>query len=214
MATNPHFRLYEQSTEQDLSHDLVEEVIQMAGMDVYYIKTESVSSPDFDRLFGENRFEKLDDCYLIEMYPRNIEMPFGGGGDLFSKMGLTMNQQITFEVAYRRFEKVVGSRPREGDYIFLPAFTPREMNDVFRVMYVETDDIEWHPQGTILKYIIKCERSSFSHQEINTGIENLDFSVPPELNMGKNDPNNDSNLIQELGDVFIDFDEAHPFGKP
>lgn len=212
MATNPYFRVYEQASEQDLSHDLVEEVIQMAGMDVYYIKTESVSSPEFDVLFGENRFEKLRDCYQIEMYPRNIEMPFGGG-DLFTKMGLSMNQQVTFEVAYRRFESVVGTRPREGDYIFLPALTPREMNDVFKVMYVETDDVEWNPQGTILKYVIKCERSSFSHQEIDTGIEGLDFSIPPELNLGKNDPNNDSDKIQELTEIFVDFDESHPFGR-
>lgn len=213
MATNPYFRNMTQKNEQDLSHDLVTEIIQMTGMDVYYIKMESVKSPDFDVLFGENRFEKLQDCFLIEMYPRNFEMPYEGN-DLYSKLGLTMNRQVTFEVGYRRIEQVIGSRPREGDYIFIPAVTEREMSDIFKIMYVETDDIEWNPQGTILKYVLKCDQATFGHQELETGIANIDFSVPAFAETTNGDPNAHNDLMQNLGNMFIDFDETHPFGKP
>lgn len=212
---NPYFNTMRQSSEQNLSHDLVEEIIQMTGIDVYYIKVESISDPDFDRLFGENRFEKLRDTFVIEMYPRNFEQPYDGG-DLYSKLGLTSNIRIIFEAAYRRFESVVGGRPREGDYIFLPVLTERSMAVIFKIMHVDVDDVEWNPQGTILKYTISCELSSFAHQDIETGIGAIDFSIPNGYNDTdlSGDVNADNNILQELGDMLINFDEEHPFGRP
>ena len=214
MATNPYFKNMYQHNEQNLSHDLVEEFIQLAGMDVYYMKVEQLDSKDFDALFGQNRFEVLKDATPIEMYLRNFEQPYMGF-DMYGQVGVSLNTQIVFEVGYRRFESMFdGMRPREGDYIFIPASTPREMNDMFKIMYVETDDEHWNPQGTILKYILKCERATFAHQELKTGVEDIDYSVDPEMAELKGDPNADNELIQELGDMFIDFDEGHPFGKP
>lgn len=210
---NPYFKNMRETSEIDLSHSLVEEVIQLTGMDVYYIKSEQVSSPDFDTIFGENRFEQLNTANLIEMYPRNFEMPFNGG-DLFTKFGVSMNQQITFEVAYRRFERVIGGRPREGDYIFIPATTPREMNDIFKIQFVDTDDEVYNPQGTILKYVIKCERANFTHQELATGVARIDNSMPSNSNELEGDREADNEALKELSDMFLNFDEQHPFGNP
>lgn len=201
------------SNEQDLSHSLIEEIIQMAGIDVYYIKVENLKSEQWDILFGENRFEVLRDARLIEMYPVNFENPYMGG-DLYEKLGLTMNQQITFEVAYRRFEQEFdGMRPREGDYIFIPAATEREMNDMFRIMYVETTEPNWYQQGTILRYTLKCERATYGHQELKTGVEGIDYSVGPGMADLQDDANADNEIIQDLTDIFIDFSENNPFGK-
>jgi hypothetical protein len=213
MAINPYFNHMADPAEQDVFHDLVIETIQLAGMDVYYIKTNQVNSPDFDRILGDNRFEELKDTYLIEMYPRNFETPYGGA-DMFSKFGFSMNQTVTFEVAYRRFEEVVGGRPLEGDYIFVPATSQRKMNDIFRIVYVEADSEQWFPLGTITKYAISCERATFAHQSIDSGIPALDNSMPPNANDGGGDPNFDNNIFTELGNMFIDFDESNPFGRP
>lgn len=213
MATNPFFQHMTQRNEQDLSHDLVEEIIQMAGMDVQYIQMDNIGSDNWDQIMGENRFEILRDAKPIEMYLRNFESPYGGG-DLYTKLGVSMAETLTLEVAYRRFEEVFGGRPREGDYVFIPATTPREMNDMFKVLYVETDEPEWNPQGTILRYILKCEKANFAHQELQTGVPGIDFSVDPDSADGKGDPNFDNDKIQEISDMFIDFDENHPFGKP
>ena len=87
------------------------------------------------------------------------------------------------------------------------------MNDMFRIMYVETSEPNWYGQGTILRYTIKCERATFGHQELKTGVADIDFSIHPQMADLTDDANADNALIQEISDAIIDFSEDHPFGR-
>jgi len=214
MAVNPHFKHIDAANEQELYHDLAEELIQMAGVDVYYIKAEGLQGSDFDSLFGENRFEKLGEGIQIEMFIEGSETPYGGS-DMFSKFGLTQAQTVSFLVSYRRFEDMFDMRPREGDFVYIPKFDKRTPADIFRISFVDVDKHQFEPLGTTLFFHLSTERARYSHESINTGVDELD-AVAADMPNGTdldNDTNADNDLIQSLGDMFQNFDESNPFGR-
>ena len=102
MATNSYFT---QGTtgEQDLVGDLVVEQIKMFGKDVYYIPRTLVNE---DTVFGEDTLSKFDGAYLLEAYIEDAN-GFRGDGDMFSKFGVRISDQVTFIVSRTRFTEAV-----------------------------------------------------------------------------------------------------------
>ena len=123
MATNTYFT---QGTtgEQDLHESLVTEQIKMFGKDVYYIPRTLVKE---DTVFGEDTMSKFEGAYLIEAYIED-NTGFRGDGDMFSKFGVRISDQVTFIISRERFtaavddnaQLIVEGRPNEGDLIHLP----------------------------------------------------------------------------------------------
>ena len=212
MAVSPYFQHIDASNEQDLFHSLAEEFIQLAGVNCYYIKVEQVDDDNYDKLFGENRFEVLQNATLIEMYLKDMEQPLGND-DLYAKFGLSQPHSCTFLVGVRRFNSEFGHRPREGDYVYLPNWSIGP-DDIFRIAKVEVTDYQFKALGSPVYYFLRCERAKFNHQIVNTGIADLDNSATINNNSVENDRNADNDPLQELSDMFINFDEKHPFGKP
>lgn len=213
MATNPYFHHIDADNERELHHDLAAEMVQMAGINVYYVKATGLSG-EFDSLFGDNRFQTLEEATEIEMLLENMELPYGGG-DIYSKFGLSMNQTATFIVAYKRFEEVFGTRPKEGDYIYIPLWNDRSPASIFRINYVDVDKYQYEPLGNPLYYQMSTERAKFSHETISTGLDELDAVGASLLNDDsvENDRAATNDLIEDLGDIFQQFDEQHPFGS-
>lgn len=212
MATNPYFKHIDAENERELYHDLATEMVQMAGVNVYYVKATGLSG-EFDDLFGENRFQTLSEATEIEMLLENMEIPYGGG-DIYTKFGLSMNQTATFVVAYKRFEEVFGGRPKEGDYIYIPMWNARTPADIFRINYVDVDKYQYEPLGNPLYYQLSTERAKFSHETVNTGLDELDVFGADLLNNDSvaKDFGANNDTIESLGDIFQQFDEQHPFG--
>lgn len=208
MAVNSYFDHVTQRNEQNLYHDLAEEMIQLSGIDVQYIKVENLRSDNYDPVFGENRFEKLNGAVTIEMYMKDFEQPLGGD-DLYSKFGFTQAHTCTFVAGVRRFGDVMGMRPREGDYIYIPEWDYLGPDDIFRITKVDFVDAQWKALGSPVYYFIKCERAKFSHQEVNTDISDLDEDAVRKEMMDRND---DTDPLEEFGKAFIDFSEDNPFG--
>jgi hypothetical protein len=211
MPVSPFFNHISAENEQDLFHDLAAEFVYLSGISVYYIKSDAITDENFDQIFGENRFQTLGEAKEIEMYLENMETPYGGMGDMFSKFGLTQNQTVTFIVAYRRFEEEFGMRPREGDYIYIPKWHNRGPDIIFRISYVEFDKDQFVPTGDPKFYQIKADRARLSHENIETKLDIVDLGAEERL---ENVVNDDTDIIEELGDIFINFDEQHPFGRP
>lgn len=210
MATNPYFNFTSANNEQDLYHSLATEMVQMSGIDVHYIRSEQIGTDGYDEIFGENRFEKLKDTTVIEMYLKDFEQPYGGD-DLYSKFGLSAPHQATFLVGVRRFTDVLGHRPREGDYIYIPKFDFLGPDDIFRIHKVDSHDIQWKALGSPVYFYLKCERAKFGHQEVDTGIGDLDSRSDIKSQV---DHNNDADPLQQMTDMFVDFSESNPFGNP
>ena len=135
MATNSYFT---QGTtgEQDLIGDLVVEQIKMFGKDVYYLPRTLVNE---DTVFSEDNLSKFESAYQIEAYIETVN-GFGGDGDLFSKFGVRISDQVTFIISRTRFTEavddnaqlIVEGRPNEGDLIYFPL-----ANKLFKIMFVE-----------------------------------------------------------------------------
>jgi len=105
MATNVYFNNFNYGREQDLVEDLTIEAIKIYGHNVKYLPRTIVS---VDNLFGEDPLSKFDEAIDIEMYIKNVE-GFEGEGDLLSRFGLEIRDQITFTVARKRFDQAVTS---------------------------------------------------------------------------------------------------------
>lgn len=212
MATNPYFRHHNATNEQDLYHDLATEMVQMAGIDVHYIKVDSINSKNFDTILGENRFESLKDSIVIEAYLKEFEQPYAGD-DFYAKFGLSQPHTCTLIVGVRRAHDLLGSRPREGDYIYIPKFEFLGPDDIFRIHKVDATDVQWKALGSPVYYFLKCERAKFSHQEVETGIGDLDMDVDMK-ERPDGDRNNDNDPLQDLTDMLVDFSEENIFGRP
>lgn len=171
MATNSYFT---QGTtgEQQLVEDLVVEQIKMFGTNVYYIPRTLVGE---DQVFGEDALSSFDSAYLIEAYLENVQ-GFGGDGDLFSKFGVRISDQVNFIIARKRFQDlvddnttlVVEGRPNEGDLVYFPL-----AGKLFQIQYVEHEQ-PFYQLNKIHVWGLKCELYEYSGEDLDTGVEAID----------------------------------------
>ena len=162
-------------SEQNLFEDLIIESLKIYGQDVYYIPRTLVNR---DNILGEDAASKFDDAYIIEMYIENID-GFEGSGDLYSKFGLEMRDEVTFVVSRRMWNQSIGKfstntinpRPQEGDLIFLPL-----SNTFFEISYVEDED-PFYQLSKLPTYKLKCNQFEYSDEAFDTGIDIIDDEI-------------------------------------
>lgn len=102
MPTNPYVNWFNQPSEQGLMDDLIVEYHKMYGYEVYYLPRTAVK---LDYLLGEDILARYPHAIPLEAYIENVE-GFQGEGDLFSKFGLVIRDQITFSIARRRWDEI------------------------------------------------------------------------------------------------------------
>ena len=171
MATNSYFT---QGTtgEQDLVEDLVIEQIKMFGKDVYYIPRTLVNE---DTVFGEDSLSAFNGAHLIEAYIEDAS-GFRGDGDMFSKFGIRISDQVTFIISRKRFTEavddnatlIVEGRPNEGDLIHFPL-----ANKTFEIQFVE-HEVPFYQLGKIHVWGLRCELFEYSNEDFNTGVAEVD----------------------------------------
>ena len=165
MPTNTYFRNFDARNEQELLHSLVTESIQIYGHDINYIPRTLVNE---DTILGEDSISEYKDAYSIEMYIKSVD-GFEGEGDLVSKFGLEIRDQIVFSVARRAFEGLdIGVRPKEGDLIFFPL-----TEKLFQVMFVE-HETPFYQTGALPTFDLTCELFTYSDEKLDTGVEEVD----------------------------------------
>ena len=131
MATNLYFNNVTSHAEQELINELTSEVIKIHGMDVFYLPRTLVKE---DLIIGEDVLSRFSTSYEIEMYLKGTE-GFGGEGDLVSKFGLDVRDEVIFTVHRDRFNLATSmDKPLEGDLIFLPI-----NKGLFEIKFVEDE---------------------------------------------------------------------------
>jgi hypothetical protein len=239
MSTNQFFNNFSSAAEQSLINDLIIESIKMYGLDMYYCPRTIV---DEDEIYGESSTHRYNAAYPIEMYIKNID-GFEGDGQLLSKFGLEIRDQITFTVAQTRFTADVGTpastlRPNEGDIIYFPL-----NQKVFVIKYTDKRAI-FYQLGALQTYDLTCEVFEYSNERLNTGIEVIDnierdYSLATtsyalmtndnlnilsadgypliqsgfRLSTQAGDNLEDNDEFQTEADTFIDFSERDPFSE-
>ena len=168
MATNPYFKDY--SGEQRLLNDLTIETIKAMGRDFIYLPREYLN---IDMVFGEDPKSSFKNGYSLEMYVIET-LKFGGNRDIITKFGIAITDRLTMQFAKTRFFDEVTSkqseitRPREGDLIYYPL-----SGSIFEINFVE-DEQPFYQFGTLTTFTVTCELFTYSHEEMDTGIPEID----------------------------------------
>ena len=102
------------------------------------------------------------------MYIKSVD-GLEGDGDLVSKFGLEIRDQIVFSVARRAFEGLdIGVRPKEGDLIYFPL-----TEKLFQIMFVE-HETPFYQTGALPTFDLTCELFTYSDEKLDTGVEEVD----------------------------------------
>ena len=157
-------------SEQNLYEDLIIESLKIYGQDLYYLPREILST---DSILGEDSASKFDDAYMIEGYIEGTE-GFEGQGDLYSKFGLEVRDEVNFVISrkiwdrYIGFDDDAGDRPKEGDLIFLPL-----SNKFFEVMFVEHEQ-PFYQLSNLPVYRLQCALYEYNDEDFDTGVDIID----------------------------------------
>ena len=183
MPTNLYYNNYpanQITQEQLLVEDLVIEAMQIYGMDVFYLPRESRDQVDY--IFGEDTLKTFTKAYPIEMYLEDV-LGMEGEGNIISKFGLEIRDEMTFLVSRRRFKYATASsnliRPREGDLLYIPL-----IQNFFEITFVEHENnqamfytLGRGRQGNVYVYALKLKQFVFSEEIISTGIDEIDEQI-------------------------------------
>jgi len=183
MALNPFF-LQGSSSEQRLVQSLINEQLRMYGVEVTYIPRKLIN---VDNIFTEVESSKFDDNYSIEAYVNTYE-GYAGGGDILTKFGMSLKDEVTLTISKERFEDFISpflaaepdsevplsTRPREGDLIYFPLG-----QRLFEVKFVEHED-PFYQLGKNYVYQLKCELFEYEDEVIDTSISDIDRQVEEE----------------------------------
>ena len=178
MALNPFFLQGSQS-EQRLTQDLINEHLKIFGVDVTYIPRKFVRK---QTIIKEVQSSTFDDNFLLEAYINTFE-GYGGQGDIMTKFGVSLRDELTVTISKERFEDFISpfleadddyelaTRPREGDVIFFPLG-----QRLFEVKFVEHED-PFYQLGKNYVYKLKCELFEYEDEVFDTDIEEIDSQL-------------------------------------
>ena len=178
MALNPFFLQGSQS-EQRLVQSLINEQLQIYGVEVTYIPRKFVRK---QTIIKEVQSSAFDDNFLLEAYVNTFE-GYGGQGDIMTKFGVSLRDELTLTISRERFEDFISpflesdedyelaSRPREGDIIFFPLGAR-----LFEVKFVEHEE-PFYQLGKNYVYQLKCELFEYEDEVIDTGIDIIDSQL-------------------------------------
>ena len=165
MATNSYFRTFDARNEQELLHSLTQESIKIYGHDVSYIPRTLVNT---DTVLGEDSISEYKDAYSVEMFIKSVD-GFEGEGDLISKFGLEVRDQIVFSLARRAWEGLdLGVRPKEGDLVYFPL-----TSKLFQIMFVE-HETPFYQTGALPTFDLTCELFVYSDEKMDTDVDEID----------------------------------------
>ena len=94
---------------------------------------------------------------------------FEGEGDLVSKFGLEVRDQIIFSLSRQAWEGLdIGTRPKEGDLIYFGL-----TSKLFQIMFVE-HELPFYQAGALPTFDLTCELFTYSDEALDTGIDTID----------------------------------------
>ena len=178
MVLNSYF-LQGSKSEQNLLQSLINEQIQMYGVEVYYIPRKYITTNSVIKEVIESTFV---DAYPIEAYVDNYE-GYGGQGTILSKFGIQELDDLNLVISRDRYESYIAplmenlsnvelyDRPKEGDIIYFP------LGDrLFEIKYVEHEQPFYQLKKNYV-YQLRCELFRYEDEIIDTGIEQIDDEI-------------------------------------
>ena len=173
MPKNKYFNSYTDIPQQTLYKGLIDECLNFYGIDTTYIPRTSLSTEDL--LFGDDPTKAFQGSYGMTTMIMNVDS--FEGGDMFSKFGLIINKSVKVLLGNTEFQNStggeVGSRPREGDLIYLFPFQA-----LYEIKYVNQDKFFYaFGNKQFYGWELDCEEFRYNNELIETGIEEIDVKV-------------------------------------
>ena len=178
MALNPFFQ-QGSTSEQNLVQSLVNEQLQMYGVEVHYLPRKYANSNTIIKEVVESKF---DDAYPIEAYVESFD-GYGENPTLLSKFGIQATNELTVSISKERFETYISpliedkdsirlaTRPKEGDLIYFP------LGDrLFEIKYVEHEQPFYQLRKNYI-YTLRCELFQYEDEVIDTGVDEIDDTL-------------------------------------
>lgn len=160
--TNPYVNFFNHANTQSLQDTLVAESIQMRGVECYYIRREYVN---LDLVFGEDPSSSFKKAYKIATYIQSFDS-YEGQRDFFSKFGMQVNDEITFQVNPSLFKlQSDGKLPMEGDLIYFPMG-----NALFELTWVENKQ-PFYQTGTNSIITITASKFIYSGEKLDAKVK-------------------------------------------
>ncbi len=189
MPVSPFFQ-HGSPDEQRLVQSLVDEMLSMHGIDVYYIPRKQIVTDD---ILGEVQSSKFNDNYLMEAYLNNYE-GYAKGSDVMTKFGINLQNEITLTISRERYEDFIapfqfnstnltgprdgdidfGTRPKEGDLIWFPLG-----ERLFEIKHVEHEQ-PFFQLGKNYTYELQCELYQLQDDIIDTNVAGIDERMSEE----------------------------------
>ena len=193
---NPFF-LQGSASEKNLMQDLINESIQIYGVEVHYLPRKYITEKTVLREVIESVF---DNAYPIEAYISSYD-GYGDNPTILSKFGIQNLNELTLEISRERFETYISpliknlsniklsNRPKEGDLIYFP------LGDrLFEIKYVEHEKPFYQLQGKYT-YQLTCELFQYEDEVIDTGVGEIDDTI------GGSDDNDPDNSFVPIGPI-------------
>ncbi len=156
MATNRYFENFNSFPQQELINGLTREVIEINGTDVIYLPRKLINRDD---ILNEDSSNVFNSAFEIEMYINSNE-GFAGAGDIISKFGLDVQDEIGFIVHKERFiEESKLPSPKEGDLIYLYM-----SKTLFDIKFVEHEK-PFYSMGKNQVFELTCEKFQYSNEK-------------------------------------------------
>jgi hypothetical protein len=175
---NPFFQQGSRS-EQNLVQDIINEQIQIYGVEVYYLPRKYVTEKTVIKEVIDSLF---NNAYPIEAYLDTYD-GYSDNPTILSKFGIQALNEVSLTISRERFTSYItpliqnmpniklSSRPKEGDLIYFP------LGDrIFEIKYVEHEK----PFYQLLKnytYQLRCELFQYEDEVISTGYPEIDNAI-------------------------------------
>ena len=178
MVLNPFFQ-QGSTSEQNLVQSLINEQLQIYGVNVHYMPRKYANSNTIIKEVIESKF---DDAYPIEAYVESFD-GYGENPTLLLKFGIQATNELTLTISRDRFETYISplmkneenvrlsTRPKEGDLIYFP------LGDrLFEIKYVEHEQPFYQLKKNYV-YTLRCELFQYEDEVIDTGVDEIDDTL-------------------------------------
>lgn len=217
MTTSKYFNHYEQFGEIALYDSLVQESIQISGIDVSYIRRTDF---EIDPVLYEPKASVFEHGFMIEAnIPDNL-MNWEGQGTMMNQFGITIQNQGNILFSKTRWGQIQRERaakglwtidrPYEGDLIYFGYGHKKYTNTLFIINQVDFSDMSWQ-MGRNFVYRCLCSLYSPSHNEM-VKMSEFDLSQQVDDAIEAEEVIRQNDNIDVIGKTLEVFSEKHPFG--
>ena len=198
---NQYVNFMHHENTQTLADAIVAESIQMRGMSLYYIPRQFVKP---DLLFGEDLQSKFDKAWKFAGYLDTFDA-YQGDGSIFSKFGMTVNDEITISINPNLFKhQCNGTEPIAGDLIYFPLD-----NSLFEITWVQPYDPFYQVgQNAIRK--ITASKYIYSGEELKPELQRNEGINIPEFSELDLQPIHNIDGLTDISDIpYAESDEIN-----